>query len=129
MAKKSTPLAVRLARWTAIGTILTLLGTTFQSVWTVRPWWAQPTPIVQTVDAPVAPAVETPKEEEKSSVEKLQEKLLEGIKEAAAEAAADALSDEKETILNVPKKWVYGGIILAVLGYFGIEIRHRFRKD
>jgi hypothetical protein len=53
-----TPISVRVARWAALAAAITAFGSIVTTVWSDRPWWVEPTPVVQTVSAPVVPSVQ-----------------------------------------------------------------------
>ena len=42
--KSTTPVSVKVARWSALAAALTVVGSIFNTMWTDRPWWAQPEP-------------------------------------------------------------------------------------
>ena len=39
-----TPIAVRVARWSALAAAITALGSVGDTMWTERPWWKDPVP-------------------------------------------------------------------------------------
>jgi hypothetical protein len=50
------PVSVQIARWAALGAIVTALGSLANTMWSDRPWWVQPAPMVQLATPPPAPA-------------------------------------------------------------------------
>lgn len=41
MPKHTTPISVRVARWTAIAAAITAFGSVFNTMWSERPWWRE----------------------------------------------------------------------------------------
>jgi hypothetical protein len=55
MSKSSTPVAVRVARWTALAAAITALGSIGNTMWTERPWWKDPPAATATAEYVPAP--------------------------------------------------------------------------